>query len=117
MTVTWGVTLKVIFLFHMFSVATNLVTSLEFSAIHCSSKLCHFVRTRNGYIATHFILRSSTAESSATSGYVVVPERFDQNKETANNNKERLGKNPRLVPKVDSTDTIVLPSMYICFFK
>ena len=37
--------------------------------------LCHFGRTANGYVATRVILLSSTAESSATSGYVVVPER------------------------------------------
>ena len=35
-----------------------------------------FAQTRNGYVATHFVLLSSTAESSATSGYVVVAERF-----------------------------------------
>ena len=40
--------------------------------------LCHFERTRNGYVATRFILLGSTAESSAKSGYVIVPERFGQ---------------------------------------
>ena len=67
----------------MCSVATNLVTSLEFNPIRGATPLCHFERTRNGYVATHFIFLSSTAESSATNGYVVVPERFVQNEETS----------------------------------
>ena len=62
------------FLFSMFLVVTNLVTSLEFQPIRCAIMLCHHGRTRNGYIATRFFLLSSTAESSATSGYVVAPE-------------------------------------------
>ena len=36
--------------------------------------LCHFGRTCNGYVATRFIPFSSTAESSASSGYVVFQE-------------------------------------------
>ena len=59
----------------MCSVATNLVTSLEFIAIHCVTTLCHFGRSRNGYVTTFFILLNSTAESIAKSAYVVVPER------------------------------------------
>ena len=59
----------------MCSVVTNQVTSLEFQSIRCATMLLHFGRTRNGYVATRFILLSSTAESSATSGYVVAPER------------------------------------------
>ena len=41
--------------------------------------LCQFGRTRNVYVATKFILLSSTAESSATSGYEAVREHFLQN--------------------------------------
>ena len=63
------------------SVKTDLVTSLEFRPIPCATRLCHFGQKRNGYVATHSSLFSTTAESSATSGYVVVPERFGQNKE------------------------------------
>ena len=59
------------YLFRIRSVATNLVTSLEFRPIRCATRLCHFERTRNGYVATHFILLSSC--------YVVVPERSGQN--------------------------------------
>ena len=59
----------------MCSVVTNLVTSLEFQPIRCATTLFHFGRTPNGYVATRKILRSSTAENSATSGYVVAPER------------------------------------------
>ena len=51
--------------------------------------LCQFGRARNVYIASQFILLSSTAASSATSGYVVVPEHFGQNEEPAVSNEER----------------------------
>ena len=54
--------------------------------------LCQFGRTRNVYVATRFILLSSTAESSATSGYVAVPEHFLQNEEAACINNERTRK-------------------------
>ena len=56
-----------------------------------------FGQTRSGYVATRFILLSSTAESSATSGYVVVPERFGQNGERISR-KKRTKKNPSFVP-------------------
>ena len=95
----------------MCSVATNLVTSLEFNPIRCATTLCHFERTRNGYVATHFIVLSGTAKSSATSGYVVVPEHFDQDEEPASSNKERAKKKLSLVPKVDLIKAIVFPSM------
>ena len=77
----------------MCSLSASLVTSLEFQPIRCATMLCCFGRTRNGYVATQFILLSSTAESSAISGYVVVPERFGQNEEPASRNEERTGKN------------------------
>ena len=63
--------------------------------------LCRFGRTRNVYVATRFILFSSTAESSATSGNVAVPEHFLQNDEPSVNNEERTRKKPSFVPKVD----------------
>ena len=84
----------------MCSVATNLVTSVEFDQIRCATTLCHFGGTRNGYVATHFILLKSTAESSATSGYVIVPEPFGQNAESANRNEERTVKKPSFVPSI-----------------
>ena len=34
------------------SVVTDLVTSLKFQPIRCAIMLCHFGRTRNGYVAT-----------------------------------------------------------------
>ena len=95
----------------MCSVATNLVTSLEFNPIRCATTLCQFGRTWNGYVATHFILLSGTAESSATSGYVVVPERFGRNEELVGSNKERARKETSLVAKVDLIDAIIFPSM------
>ena len=49
------------YLFRMCSVVTNLVMSLEFKPIRSATMLCHFGRTRNGYVATRFILLSSTA--------------------------------------------------------
>ena len=54
--------------------------------------LCQFGRTRNVYVAPRFILLSSTAASSATSGYVVVPEHYLQNEEPACINEERIKK-------------------------
>ena len=54
--------------------------------------LFQFGRTRNVYVATRFILLSSTAESSATSGYVAVPEHFLQNGEPACINEKRTRK-------------------------
>ena len=59
-------------------VATDLVTSQNFQPIRCAFALFHFGRTRNVYVATRFILFSSTAEGSATSGYVVATERSGQ---------------------------------------
>ena len=86
------------YLFRMSSVATNPVTSIEFKPIRCATKLCHFGRTRNVYATTNFILLRSTAESSATSGYVVVLERFGQNEEPASRNEEQAKKKPSFVP-------------------
>ena len=71
------------------SVATGLVTSQKFQPIRCAFMLCQFGRTRNVYVATRFILLSSTAESSATGSYVAVPEHFLQNDEPSVNNVER----------------------------
>ena len=82
----------------MCSVVTNLVTSLDFQPIRCAITVFHFGRTRNGYVATRFILLSSTAESSATSGYV-APERSGQSEARAGRNVERTKEKPSFVPK------------------
>ena len=95
----------------MCPVATNLMTSPDFNPIRCATTLCHFGRTRNDYVATHFFLLSSTAESSATSGYVVVPECFGQNEEPAGSNKERARRKSSLPPKGDLIDATLFPSM------
>ena len=92
--------------FRMCSVVTNLVRSLEFERIRCATTLCHFGGIWNGYVAAHFILLSSTAESSAASGYVLVPERFDQNGKPASRNEERTSKKPSFFPAVDLFDAI-----------
>ena len=49
-------------------------------------------QTRNDNVATYFIPVSSTATSSAISGYVVVPERRGQNEELAGSKAERTEK-------------------------
>ena len=82
-------------------VATDLVTSQNFQPVRCAFALFHFGRTRNVYVATRSILLSSTAESSATSGYVVATERSSQSEAWANKNVERARKKPSSVPKVD----------------
>ena len=82
----------------MCSVATNLVTSLEFNPIRCATTLCQSGRTRNGCLASQFILFSRAAESSVASGYVVVPERFGQKAEPASKNEKRTSERPSFFP-------------------
>ena len=74
------------------SAATDPVTSVEFQPIRCAIMLCHFGQKRNSYVTTQSILLSGTTDSSATSGYVVVPECFVQNEELAGSNEERTMK-------------------------
>ena len=76
----------------MWSVVTNLVTSLEFQPIRSSTTLFHFGRTRDVYVATRITLLSSTAEGSATSGYVTATERSGQSEAWAGRNVERAEK-------------------------
>ena len=59
-------------------VATDLVTSQNVQPIRCPFTLFHFGRTQDVYVATRIILLSSTAEGSATSGYVVATESSGQ---------------------------------------
>ena len=59
-------------------IATDLVTSQNFQPIRCAITLFHFGRTRDVYVATRILLLSSTAEGSATSGYVAATERSGQ---------------------------------------
>ena len=82
----------------MCRVVTNLVTWLEVQQIRYATMLCQFGRTRNIYVATQLILLSSTAESSATSGYVVAPERSGQSEERADRNVEGTREKPGFVP-------------------
>ena len=79
--------------------------SLEFKPIRCATALFHFGRTRNVHVATRIILLSSTAESSATSGYVVAPERSGQIEAWASRNVERAMKKPSLFPTIDLIDS------------
>ena len=73
----------------MCSVVTNLVTSLEFQAIRCATTLFDFGRPRDVYVANRIILLSSTAEGSATSGYVAATEYSGQSDAWAGRNVER----------------------------
>ena len=82
-------------------VVTDLVTSKNFQPIRCAFTMFHFGRTRDVYVAIRIILFSSTAESSATSGYVVATERSGQSEAWASKNVERAKKKPSFVPKVD----------------
>ena len=54
--------------------------------------LFHFGWTRDVYVATRIILLSSTAEGSATSGYVAATERSDKREARAGRNVERARK-------------------------
>ena len=83
------------------SCATDLVMSQNLQPIRCAFMLSHLGRTRNIYVATRIILLSTTAENSATGGYVSVPEHFLQNEEPACNNEKRTGKKPTFVTKVE----------------
>ena len=56
--------------------------------------LCYDGYLRNGSLATHFILLSSTATSSATGGHVVVPERLSKNEEPTIGNEEHARNAP-----------------------
>ena len=91
----------------MYSVATSLVKSLEFNPIGCATTLCQFGRTLKGYVVIHFILLSSTAKSSATSGQVVVPGFGTLGPENRLNElKNGLGKCLVLFPVVFLIDSI-----------
>ena len=77
------------------------MTSQNFNQYAVLFLLCQFEHTWNVYVATRFILLSSIAQNSATSGYEVVPEHVGQNEEPGCNNEERTRKKPSFVPKVD----------------
>ena len=82
-------------------VATDQVTLQNFQPIRCAFTLFYFGRTRDVYVATRILLLSSTAESSATTGYVVATERSSQSEAWASKNVERARKKPSFVQKVD----------------
>ena len=85
------------YLFRMCIVVTNLVTSLDFKSIRCTTTLCHFGQTRNDSAANHPIFPSRTESSSAKGNNIVVSGRFPQNKKLAEKKmRNELGKS--LVP-------------------
>ena len=99
------------YLLFMWSVVTNLVTSVDFQPLRCATMLCHCGRTRNGYVATRFIILSSAAENSATRCYVVVPERSGQSEARASSNLDWTWKMLSFVPRVDLFDAVYSPTM------
>ena len=101
----------------MCSVVTNLVTSLEVQPIRCATTLFLFGRTRNVYVATRIILRSSTAENSATSGYVVAPESSGQSDAWAGGNPERASRKPSLFPSEDLIDAACKDERFFAFIN
>ena len=105
------------YLFRTRSVATDLVTSLEIQPILFPIIQCHFGQTRYGYVATYFNLLSGSPASSATRGYVVLPEQFGQNEEPARSDEEGTKKKPSFVPKGDLFDAIVFPSKQMSFLN
>ena len=82
-------------------VTTDMVTSQHFQPIRCAFTLFHFWRTRDVYVATRIILLSSTAEGSATSGFVAATERYGQSEAWGSKNLERAKEKLSFVPKVD----------------
>ena len=82
-------------------VATDLVTSQNIQPVRCAFTLFHFGRTQDVYVATRIIIFSSTAESSAKSGYIVATERSGQSEAWASKNVERAWRKPSFVPKTD----------------
>ena len=88
------------YLFRMCSVVTNLVTSLEFQSNRRATTLFHFGRSGDVYVATRIFLLNSTAEGSATNGYVAATERSCQSQAWAGRNVEGLGKTPSLFQTV-----------------
>ena len=92
-------------LFSTCSVATHLVTSLGFIPYRSAIMLCHFGQTRNGSVATHSNLLSSTATSSAAGGYVVL-ESFGQNEEPASRKEERTEEKLTFVPRKEFLDAV-----------
>ena len=90
----------------MCSVVNILVTSLEVQPIRRATKLFHFGLARNGYVATRFILLSSTG------GAVLQAATWSLRKAPAKVRHElvetwiRLGKSLVLFPTVDLIDAV-----------
>ena len=68
------------------------MTSLEIQPIRCATTIFHFGRTWDVYVATRIIPLSSTAEGSATSGYVAATERSGQSEAWAGRNVQQARK-------------------------
>ena len=101
MTKITALDLKSDSLLRTYSVATNLMTSLEFTPSLSATILCHPGQTSIGSVFIHFNLRSSTATSSATGNYVAVPKRLAKMKNRLVTMRNGLGKRPVWFPKVE----------------
>ena len=99
-------------MFRACSVATSLVTSLNFNPIHCPTSLRQFGQLRNGCVVTHFINFSSTTTISVTSEYVSVPGCIGQNEEPASRNDKQAMNNPSSTPKAHLNE-VQYDRMYI----
>ena len=82
------------FLFRANSIATILVTSIEFQSIQCAIMLSPLDQLRNGSVVTHFDQFSCTATNSATWEYITVPQCIGQKTEPISGNDERTKKKP-----------------------
>ena len=76
--------------------------------------MCQFGQTRNGFLATHFNFLNGTATSSATGGYVAVPERFSQNEEPASRTNEQARNKRSFVPNIVKRQTVKSCKIVTC---
>ena len=96
------------------------MTSVEFNSVHYAIMLCHFGQAWSSYVAVLFILRGTTATSSATGDYVAVSERFGQNEEPAGINEERTRNKRVFVPssgfnRRDTHVNMIFSPNFTCF--
>ena len=94
------------YLFRTCSVATDLVTSLEF--IQPAVQLCWVVLAKNGTVWQPFIHSSK----QHCDDYVAVPDRFGQNEEPASKNEERIRKKSSSIPERIIKQRTVKPCLF-----
>ena len=70
--------------------------------------LCYEGQLRNVFVATHFILLSSTAMSSATGGYAVVPDRPNRNEDPTYRSEEPISRIEEQTRNAPSSHLVLL---------